>query len=77
MLPGRGARGLETGQEKKDTSNKSLKESQKREDELVTLAAAVKENQEKRAERKGEVLKSYEVRLSREIGALQGRGAQG
>ena len=32
MLPGRGARGLETGQEKKDTSNKSLKESQKRED---------------------------------------------
>ena len=41
--------------------DKSFKESQTRADELVTFAAAVQENQEKGAERKGVVLKSFEV----------------
>ena len=39
-------------EEKKDSRNKSI---------LVTLTAAGKQNQEKRAKRKGEVLKSHEV----------------
>ena len=47
--------------EMKDSWNKSFKESQKREDELVTFTGASKENHEKRAERKGEVLISSEV----------------
>ena len=64
----------------KDSWNKSHKESQKREDELVTLTAAAKENQEQRAERKGKVLKSFEVWVrSREKSALckeEGRRAE-
>ena len=43
--------------EKKDSGNKNLKESQKREDELVTLTATAKENQDKEAERMGEKLR--------------------
>ena len=44
--------------DKKDSWNKSLKESKKREDELVTLTAAAQEKKELKAERQGEVLKS-------------------
>ena len=47
--------------QRKGFFDKSFKESQTREDELVTFAAAVQENQEKGAERKGVVLKSFEV----------------
>ena len=66
--------------ELKDSWNKSHEESQKREDELVTLTAAAEENQEPRAERKGKVLKSFDVwARSREKSALckeEGRRAE-
>ena len=48
-------------EEKRESWKKSLKESQKREEGLVTLTTEAKKNQEKKAERKGELLKSYEA----------------
>ena len=44
-----------------ESCNESLKESQKREEELVTLTTEAKKNHEKEAERRGDLMKSYEA----------------
>ena len=56
VLPGSESKLKET----EETWNRSLKESQKREEELTVLVDAIKDKQVKRSEHKGEVIKSYE-----------------
>ena len=52
--------GWESNHEKEDTWNRSLKESQKREEELTVLVDAIEDKPEKRSEHTGEVFNTYE-----------------